>query len=54
VKLEQQFLVLRTGADDEGVIGLRPTGLPDEHEPGLSVRCAGIDALGVLDNVEIT
>jgi CRP-like cAMP-binding protein len=35
-------LVLRTGADDEGVIGLRQTGLPDEVEPGLNARFMGI------------
>jgi CRP-like cAMP-binding protein len=32
------IVVLRTGKDDQGVIGLRRTGLPDEVEPGLSVR----------------
>ncbi|WP_327011025.1 family 2B encapsulin nanocompartment shell protein [Dactylosporangium sp. NBC_01737] len=37
------ILVLRTGADDQGVIGLRRTGIPDEVEPGLNVRFMGID-----------
>ncbi|WP_131741404.1 family 2B encapsulin nanocompartment shell protein [Actinomadura roseirufa] len=37
------ILALRTGEDDQGVIGLRRTGLPDEVEPGLSVRFTGID-----------
>jgi hypothetical protein len=32
------ILVLRTGEDDQGVVGLQRTGLPDEVEPGLSVR----------------
>ncbi len=32
------ILVLRTGQEDQGVVGLRRTGLPDEVEPGLSVR----------------
>ncbi len=32
------ILVLRTGKDDQGVIGLQRTGLPDEVQPGLSVR----------------
>ncbi|MBJ6765271.1 Crp/Fnr family transcriptional regulator, partial [Myxococcaceae bacterium JPH2] len=32
------ILVLRTGEADQGVIGLHHTGLPDEVEPGLSVR----------------
>lgn len=37
------ILVLRTGCQDEGVIGLRQTGIPDEREPGLSVRFRGVD-----------
>jgi CRP-like cAMP-binding protein len=37
------ILVLRTGVDDQGVIGLRRTGIPDEVEPGLNVRFMGID-----------
>ncbi|GAA0593121.1 cyclic nucleotide-binding domain-containing protein [Kribbella sandramycini] len=41
-------LVLRTGADDEGVIGLRQTGLPDEYEPGLNVRFLGINEKAVI------
>jgi hypothetical protein len=69
------ILAMRTGMDDEGVIGLHQTGIPDEVEPGLNVRFMGIDnkaiisylvstyysvavlvpdALGVLDNVEIS
>jgi hypothetical protein len=32
------ILALRLGAEHQGVIGLRPAGLPDEVEPGLSVR----------------
>jgi hypothetical protein len=40
-------LVLRTGAEDEGVIGLRQTGLPDEVEPGLNARFMGINANAV-------
>ncbi|HEV3381781.1 MAG TPA: family 2B encapsulin nanocompartment shell protein [Trebonia sp.] len=41
------ILALRTGEDDEGVIGLRQTGLPDEHEPGLNVRFRGTDGKGI-------
>jgi hypothetical protein len=69
------ILAMRTGEKDEGVIGLYQPDLPDEREPGLSVRLRGIDdkgimsylvsayysaailvpdALGVLDNVEVT
>jgi CRP-like cAMP-binding protein len=32
------ILVMRLGADSQGVIGLHHAGLPDEVEPGLSVR----------------
>jgi len=42
------ILALRTGLKDEGVIGLRQTGLPDEREPGLSVRQRGIDEKGIM------
>lgn len=35
-------LCMRTGAADAGVVGLRRTGLPDEHEPGVSVRFMGV------------
>ncbi|AYG79051.1 Major membrane protein I [Streptomyces hundungensis] len=37
------IFIMRTGADDQGLIGLRQTGLPDEYEPGLSVRFMGLD-----------
>jgi CRP-like cAMP-binding protein len=37
------ILALRIGADEEGVIGLHQTGLPDEVEPGLSVRRMSVD-----------
>lgn len=37
------ILAFRTGEDDQGVVGLRQTGLPGERLPGLSVRCTGID-----------
>lgn len=37
------ILALRTGEEDQGVIGLRQTGIPDEYEPGLSIRFMGID-----------
>ncbi len=37
------ILAMRTGEENQGVIGLRPTGLPDEYEPGLNVRFMGID-----------
>ncbi len=40
-------LVLRTGLEDEGVVGLRQTGLPDEVEPGLNARFMGINDTAV-------
>ncbi|HEY6493668.1 MAG TPA: family 2B encapsulin nanocompartment shell protein [Trebonia sp.] len=42
------ILAMRTGEDDAGVIGLHQTGLPDEREPGLSVRHRGIDEKGIM------
>ncbi|MGC7101899.1 family 2B encapsulin nanocompartment shell protein [Amycolatopsis lurida] len=69
------ILAMRTGEESHGVVGLHQTGLPEEYEPGLSVRFTGVsdqaiisylvsayfsvailvpDALGVLENVEIT
>ncbi|PPK64080.1 family 2B encapsulin nanocompartment shell protein [Actinokineospora auranticolor] len=42
------ILVLRTGESDQGVIGLHQTGLPDEYEPGLSVRFTGINDKAVM------
>jgi hypothetical protein len=41
-------LAVRTGEADSGVCGLRPAELADEHEPGVSVRCTGIDERAVL------
>jgi hypothetical protein len=41
-------LVLRTGAEDEGVVGLHQTGLPDEYEPGLNVRFLGISEKAII------
>jgi len=35
-------LLMRTGEENRGVIGLRPAALPDEHEPGLNVRFTGV------------
>ncbi|HYO56804.1 family 2B encapsulin nanocompartment shell protein, partial [Archangium sp.] len=37
------IIVLRTGKDDQGVVGLHRTGIPDEVEPGLSVRYMGVN-----------
>ena len=40
---------MRTGEDNEGVIGLHQTGIPDEYEPGLSVRFMGINEKAVIN-----
>jgi CRP-like cAMP-binding protein len=37
------ILLLRTGLEKQGVIGLHQTGLPDEVQPGLNVRFMGIN-----------
>ncbi|MGH3858926.1 family 2B encapsulin nanocompartment shell protein [Actinokineospora sp.] len=42
------ILAMRTGEDDQGVIGLRPTALPDEFESGLNVRFMGINEKAVI------
>jgi CRP-like cAMP-binding protein len=42
------MLAMRIGEDDQGVVGLRQTGIPDEVEPGLNVRFMGIDAKAVI------
>ncbi|WP_026426060.1 family 2B encapsulin nanocompartment shell protein [Actinokineospora inagensis] len=42
------ILVMRTGESDQGVIGLHQTGIPDEYQPGLSVRFTGINDKAVL------
>ncbi len=42
------FLAFRTGVEDQGVIGLHQTGIPDEYQPSLNVRFMGIDEKGVI------
>ncbi|SDH51613.1 Cyclic nucleotide-binding domain-containing protein [Actinokineospora alba] len=42
------ILVMRTGESDQGVIGLHQTGIPDEYQPGLSVRFAGINEKAII------
>ncbi|MBW5425266.1 cyclic nucleotide-binding domain-containing protein [Streptomyces sp. BG9H] len=37
------ILCMRTGEENQGVIGLHQTGLPEEFEPSLSVRFMGLD-----------
>lgn len=42
------ILAMRTGLDDEGVIGLHQTGIPDEVQPGLNARFMGIDDKAII------
>jgi len=42
------ILVLRTGVEDQGVVGLHQTGIPDEYEPSLNVRFMGISEQAIL------
>ena len=42
------ILVVRTGEQDRGVVGLHQTGIPDEYEPGLSVRFMGISEKAII------
>jgi CRP-like cAMP-binding protein len=42
------ILALRTGEENQGVIGLHQTGIPDEYQPGLSVRFMGINEKAVI------
>ena len=41
------MLLMRTGLEKQGVIGLRQTGIPDEVQPSLNVRFMGIDDKGI-------
>ncbi len=41
-------LALRTGEDNQGVIGLHQTGIPDEYQPSLSVRFMGINEKAII------
>ncbi len=36
-------LLMRTGEENRGVVGLHQTGIPDEYQPSLSVRFMGIN-----------
>ncbi len=42
------ILCMRTGLEEQGVVGLHQTGLPDEIEPSLSVRFMGIDEQAII------
>ncbi|MFC3994386.1 family 2B encapsulin nanocompartment shell protein [Nocardiopsis sediminis] len=42
------ILLMRTGQERQGVVGLHQTGLPDEYQPGLSVRFMGINEKAII------
>ncbi|TNC27863.1 cyclic nucleotide-binding domain-containing protein [Amycolatopsis alkalitolerans] len=42
------IMLLRAGEQNQGVVGLHQTGLPDEYQPGLSVRFMGIDDKAIM------
>jgi hypothetical protein len=42
------ILVMRMGEEDQGVIGLHQTGIPDEYQPSLSVRFMGINEQAII------
>ncbi|MFI8520852.1 family 2B encapsulin nanocompartment shell protein [Streptomyces sp. NPDC085481] len=48
------IIAMRTGEDNQGVIGLRQTGLPEEYEPGLSVRFMGINEQAIMSYLVTT
>jgi CRP-like cAMP-binding protein len=43
------IIAMRTGEADQGVIGLRQSGIPDEIEPSLSVRFMGINEQAIIN-----
>ncbi|NKQ27909.1 family 2B encapsulin nanocompartment shell protein [Streptomyces galbus] len=43
------IIAMRLGEQDQGVIGLRQSGIPDEIEPSLSVRFMGINEQAVIN-----
>ncbi|MBA8826096.1 hypothetical protein FHX42_003472 [Saccharopolyspora lacisalsi] len=42
------IMLMRTGEHNQGVVGLHQTGIPDEYEPGLSVRFMGINEKAII------
>jgi len=41
-------MLMRTGEESQGVVGLHQTGIPDEYQPGVSVRFMGINEKALL------
>ncbi|GGS43415.1 nucleotide-binding protein [Actinokineospora fastidiosa] len=47
-------IAMRMGEENQGVVGLYQTGLPEEHQPGLSVRFMGIDEKAIASYLVTT
>ena len=43
-----RLVLMRVGEQSRGVVGLHQTGIPDEYQPGLSVRFMGIDEKAII------
>jgi hypothetical protein len=42
------IIAMRTGEEDQGVVGLHQIGIPDEYEPSLNVRFMGISDQAIM------
>lgn len=42
------IMLMRTGQENQGVVGLHQTGIPDEFQPSLNVRFMGIDDRAIM------
>jgi CRP-like cAMP-binding protein len=42
------IILMRTGEESQGVVGLHQTGIPDEYQPGLSVRFMNINDQAIM------
>ncbi|AOR31163.1 Crp/Fnr family transcriptional regulator [Streptomyces fodineus] len=42
-----EILLMRLGEAEQGVVGLRPSKVPDEVEPGLAMKNMGVDQKGI-------
>lgn len=47
-KHTSSIIAMRVGEDNQGVVGLHQTGIPDEVEPSLSVRFMGISEKAII------
>ncbi|MYT75864.1 MULTISPECIES: family 2B encapsulin nanocompartment shell protein [unclassified Streptomyces] len=48
------IICMRTGLEEQGVVGLRQSGIPDEIEPSLSVRFMGISEQAIISYLVTT